>query len=401
MLTHNSRRRLIRWSGPATLGALLSLFAMAGCPFQQPTSNTEVAVVLGYNDLGMHCMNQNFSELMILPPFNTLHAQVIARSGEHPTILGDGISVQYSVPGNTTSVTKTNFWTYAQALLGANPAPDIGLTGNGLSGTMQPTGDNDWSATGIPLTPVPDAGGEDAYQLASITVQQDGTAIATTSAVVPVSWELACNLCHNTPGVSTDTDILQKHDLLHATNLVNSKPVLCAQCHADPALNLSGTPGVSTLSGAMHAAHAPRMAAVSLAAECYACHPGVQTQCFRDVHFSKGMVCTDCHVSMAAVGSPSRRPWVDEPRCGSAGCHQTPGRDYEQAGTLFRNSKGHSGVHCAACHGSPHAVGPSVVAADNVQAETLQGHAGPIDTCSVCHSQQPEDAFFHSVGGKD
>ena len=28
-------------------------------------------VVLGYNDLGMHCMNQDFSEFMILPPFNT------------------------------------------------------------------------------------------------------------------------------------------------------------------------------------------------------------------------------------------------------------------------------------------------------------------------------------------
>jgi hypothetical protein len=25
-------------------------------------------VVLGYNDLGMHCMQQDFSEMMILPP---------------------------------------------------------------------------------------------------------------------------------------------------------------------------------------------------------------------------------------------------------------------------------------------------------------------------------------------
>ena len=29
-------------------------------------------VVLGYNELGMHCMNEDFSEICILPPFNTL-----------------------------------------------------------------------------------------------------------------------------------------------------------------------------------------------------------------------------------------------------------------------------------------------------------------------------------------
>jgi hypothetical protein len=141
------------------------------------------------------------------------------------------------------------------------------------------------------------------------------------------------------------------------------------------------------------------MAAISLAVDCYACHPGVQTQCLRDVHFSKGMTCNSCHTSMAAVGNPARRPWVDEPRCGSAGCHAVAGHDYEQANTLYRNSKGHSNVHCEACHGSPHAITPTVVAADNVQAETLQGHAGTIDTCTVCHTQQPDDSFFHRVGG--
>ncbi|HVP13805.1 MAG TPA: multiheme c-type cytochrome, partial [Phycisphaerae bacterium] len=387
------------WCGRLAKAAiLLTLCAVVGCPFTPPTPSTGAAVVLGYNDLGMHCMNQDFSELMLLPPYNTLHAQVIARGAENPAIISDGVTVQYSVPGNTTSVTKTNFWTYANALLGVNLAPDVGLTGNGLSGTMQPTGGNDWSATGIPLTPQPDTGGNNSYQLASIVVQQNGTTIATTSAVVPVSWEINCNLCHNTPGISMATDILQKHDTLHGTNLVNSKPVLCARCHADAALNLTGTAGVPPLSTAMHSSHASRMGAVSLTTECYACHPGVQTQCLRDVHFSKGMLCNNCHTSMAAVGDPGRRPWVDEPRCGSAGCHQVAGHDYEQANTLFRNSKGHSGVHCEACHGSPHAILPTVVAADNVQAETLQGHAGTIDTCTVCHTQQPEDGFFHRVG---
>ena len=100
---------------------------------QQPVYNSYV--VLGYNDLGMHCMNQDFSQLCILPPFNSLHAQVIRR-GVEPDIISSGsnTSVSYVVPNNTTSVTKTNFWQYAPALFGAALPADVGLTGNGLSG---------------------------------------------------------------------------------------------------------------------------------------------------------------------------------------------------------------------------------------------------------------------------
>ena len=47
---------------------------MTGVAARRRTSSY---VVLGYNDLGMHCMNQDFSQLCILPPFNTL-----ARSGD-------------------------------------------------------------------------------------------------------------------------------------------------------------------------------------------------------------------------------------------------------------------------------------------------------------------------------
>ncbi|TWT41916.1 hypothetical protein RAS1_30400 [Phycisphaerae bacterium RAS1] len=44
-------------------------------------------VVFGYNDLGMHCMNAHFSEIMVLPPFNTLHAQVIRRGTDLNTLI--------------------------------------------------------------------------------------------------------------------------------------------------------------------------------------------------------------------------------------------------------------------------------------------------------------------------
>ena len=362
-----------------------------------PTVNTPFTV-LAFNNLGMHCMNQDFSEMLILPPYNTLHAQVIDRTHGSPEIVTSGVRVEYSIPSNTRSVDKTNFWTYCNALLGVTLAPNVGLTGHGMAGLMTPTpGGNDFSVTGIPITPIEDSGRENPYPLATVTVRQNGTIMGTTQAVVPVSWEIGCNICHNTPGISTATDILRAHDRLHGTQLEQHKPVLCAACHADVALGAPGQPGVSNFSSAMHTAHAPRMEQAHLANECYACHPGVRTLCLRDVHLSRGLNCNSCHTSMAAVGNPNRRPWIDEPRCG--GCHQAqhPTWEFEEPGKNFNESRGHRGVMCAACHGSPHAITPTITAADNVQAITAQGHAGRIDTCNVCHSQTPSDPFPHRL----
>lgn len=386
---------------PALLIAVLCVWAVAGCGGgggggSDPPITSSDMVVLGYNDLGMHCMNQDFSQFMILPPFNTLHAQVIDRTGDDPRIVSDGVTVSYAIPSSTHSSDKTNFWTYSAQLLGGALTPDIGLTGNGLSGTMSPTTGGDWSVTGIPMTPITDSGQENAYQLATVTVTSAGKTVARTNAVVPVSWEISCQLCHN--GSDAPANILQAHDKLHGTNLVAQTPVRCGSCHAQPPLGAlgQGKPGVSSLSRAMHSAHANRMDDVKATlggVECYACHPGKRTKCLRDVHVSKGLDCHSCHKTMADVGAASRRPWVDEPHCSD--CHNKPGSTYEQPNTLYRDSKGHHGVHCSACHGSPHAIAPSVVAADNVQAVALQGHAGTIDTCTVCHRRTPDDGFAH------
>lgn len=359
-------------------------------------------VVLGYNDLGMHCMNKDFSRFMVLPPANTMHATVIDRSGEHPKIVTSGVTLNYAVPGNTRSANKINFWQYAPALLGVTLPPDKGVTGNGLSGTMKPrVGHTDWEATAIPITQITDAGTENSYQLATITATQNGRLAARTKAVIPVSWEMSCNLCHTAAaGETVDQAILRAHDKLHGTTLLtqsDTKPVLCGSCHAQAPLGLPGKAGIPSLSAAMHGAHAPRMGAVAgkLSNSCYACHPGMKTQCQRDIHSIKGMTCVSCHTSMEAVANPARRPWVDEPRCGS--CHNKAGHEYEQAGTLFRDSKGHHGVQCSACHGSPHAITPTTQANDNVQAIGLQGTAGVISKCAVCHSQPEGDPFDHRL----
>lgn len=353
-------------------------------------------VVVAVNDLGMHCSQEDFSELCILPPYNTVRAQVII-PGAEPEILNSGVTVSYTIPEHSRSSDKTNFWTYAPALFGANLAPDVGLTGHGLTGNLTPViGGNGkfFEVTGIPVLPTDDAGRLDPYPVGIITATGNlGT--ATTSTVIPVSSEMSCSLCHGDPGSSVANDILADHDAMHGTNLVNQKPVLCAACHADPALGTAGVPGVPMLSHAMHSSHAPFAASAGLDNACYACHPGIRTQCQRDVHKTNGVECVNCHGDMAAVGNPNRMPWADQPKCSN--CHSKPGFQFEQAGKLFKDSIGHGGVRCVTCHGAPHTIGPATTPVDNNQILTLQGHTGPLNTCTVCHIQQPGDSFFHKV----
>lgn len=398
-------RRLLRIVLASALPAFVALagaahFGWASLSAEDPSQPAPSAlgatVVIAYNDLGMHCINQDFAEIMVLPPYNNLRATVIDRAGE-PHVVTSGVTVSYTIPSNTHSVDKTSFWTYAQATLGVALPPDIGLTGHGMAGTLGYTGVGDFEVTGIPITPIDDLGRENPFPLATVTVKRNGVVVAQTQTVVPVSWEMNCNICHNTPGISTATDILRAHDRLHQTNLEQQKPVLCSKCHADPALGQPGVAGVPDLSHAMHGAHAPRMTQANLAVPCYACHPGLRTKCLRDVHSSRGMTCMSCHGQMTNLAQAGRRPWVDEPRCGTAGCHTRSGFEFEQTGVLFKDSRGHGGVHCEACHGSTHAITPTTTATDNVQAIALQGHSGPIGTCTVCHTQQPNDPFPHRL----
>lgn len=380
------------WAAHCAIAALAMIAAWSA----PDIARGQTHVVFGYNDLGMHCMNGDFSEICILPPFNTFRAQILKRGGE-PDIVDEpsDYTVEYYIPSNTRSADKVNFWQYAQALFGVTLPPDFGLAGTTMRGTMAVTPEKQWEVVGVPLVPIDDNGRSNAYPLATIRVLREGTEVARTQAVMPVSTEISCNLCHVTPGVSTATDVLQDHDRLHGTNLEQNKPVLCASCHADNALGTPGTPGVPNLSAAMHGAHASRMAQSGLANVCYACHPGIRTQCQRDVHLANGVECITCHGDMAAVGDPGREPWLDEPRCSN--CHARPGFDFEEPGKLFKDSRGHGGVHCAACHGSPHAITPTLTEVDNIQALRTQGSPGVIDQCTVCHTVQPNEPFFHSI----
>jgi len=50
--------------------------------------------VVAWNDLGMHCMDADYSVFAILPPFNNIHAQVIDASGKLVTAPA-GVTVTY------------------------------------------------------------------------------------------------------------------------------------------------------------------------------------------------------------------------------------------------------------------------------------------------------------------
>ena len=66
--------------------------------------------------------------------------------------------------------------------------------------------------------------------------------------------------------------------------------------------------------------------------------------------------------------------------------------------TLYRNSNnGHGGLYCETCHNSTHAVLPSREERDNRQMVALQGHAGTLSDCTVCHGVTPGGPGPHGL----
>jgi hypothetical protein len=433
----------------AVLGLLLALvIAVTGLTTSQAAANHGTAaapppphrpeyVVVGWNNLGMHCYDPDFSHLAILPPYNTLIAQVI-KVGDPPQIVTSGVTVQYSFPDNTYSVgkqgrpDKTNFWKHAKDLFGTSLPPNIGLTGKGLRGTMDKAADGPYFvAEGIPLTDIRDQDTATMkpypFQKALVTVQDaldPTTTLAHLTVVAPVSTELNCANCHADnmdattryypdvqPTGNVETNILALHDYLNRNNytsylegrpdllaktpLSSHQPVLCAWCHGSNALGAPVVGKVKNLSNAMHGHHNPTNAPdiTPDSAGCYNCHPGPQTQCLRDT-MSKdfSLNCTNCHGDITKVAqNPS--PWLNEPKCSNAGCH---GAGYDTTQALYRQSQGHGGLYCEACHDSTHAIAPSREANDTIKFIDLQGHAGALRDCTVCHATRPTGMFRHN-----
>jgi hypothetical protein len=372
-----------------------------------PPEVTGDYTVFAWNDLGMHCLNPTYDKLVILPPYNNVTVQVVKR-GNPPSIVTSNITVSYKLTDNSSSYNKRaygGFWDNAMKLFGVSPAHDIGLKGNGLTGNMTVAGDH-FIAEGIPVVPVNDNGTWNPFQVAEITVKDgSGSVLAQTQAMVPTSDEINCAKCHGSATVNAFDAILASHDAAHSTNLSASpgKPVLCAGCHPSPALGINTGPQMY-LSRALHGSHATR------GATCYDCHPGATTKCNRSLaHNNNNSAdgnCTTCHGSMANVASTiaaGRVPWASEPGCVT--CHAGV-TDVNTGTILYRNARGHGGLYCSSCHGSPHAMYPSREAADNYQSKQYQGFTATIKSigsCGVCHSssrgQSNLSEFSETHGG--
>lgn len=221
---------------------------------------------------------------------------------------------------------------------------------------------------------------------------------------------------------------------------LSGTPTLCASCHGSNALPGTGMTGISAMTTAQHKRHAGvtdpanmlTLDASSNRAACYNCHPGSVTKCLRgamgdavDAAGNAVMGCQSCHGTMSKVADPTRVGWLQEPTCQA--CHFNGKRTtsaLDAAGNLvkpadqrfatnanvpaagfnlFRFSKGHGGLQCEACHGATHAEYPSSHANDNIQSITLQGYAGTLRECSICHASLPVSTAggphgMHSIG---
>ena len=344
-----------------------SIVAGSTAHAQTPSINVKPYQIFGFNDLGMHCYDSDYSVFTILPPFNTIHAQVLRR-GLTPRLQDDSkVKVFYRAKkdssgsinrtsGTVGGVPKTNFWDYVLPLFGLPlqvnrgipvPPPD-GPSARmpGLNNVPRPfihgydPGMKWFTAAGIPVTQTDDRLRDNPYPLFRIEVRKANVPVGALPVVVPVSNEMSCGNCHTTGNIAASADVQQRygipawsssvdpviqykenililHDAANLTTFMSSKPVLCAGCHYSPALDLAGSgpppSGVPFMSYAIHGFHGQLVDGIgnpifprvrgTATNPCYECHPGRNTQCFRGVMAEAGLVCIDCHGNMLAVGA--------------------------------------------------------------------------------------------------
>ena len=411
--------------------------------------------IVAWNDLGMHCMDGDYSVFSILPPYNTIHAQVIDPSGK--LYRGaTGITVTYEAVAdaqgslNSTSAWKTNFWTYAKALFGAAPANDTGLTGNPMPGRSNPAppmkfeAAQSWfTADAIPLTPYDDAGNKNPYPMMRISVRDAaGGVVASTDVVLPVSDEMSCRSCHAS-GSRSDArpaagwanaqpferdykvNILRLHDDKSSTKpafrsalaangydaagfsatAAKGKPVLCAACHASNALAAAGQPGIAPLTQSIHGFHAavtdPATGKALNDAQsrdaCYTCHPGSATRCLRGVMgnavAADGSMAIQCQNCHGSMNTvaASRQGWLEEPNCQS--CHS--GTAVANTGQIRWTSAFDSSGATRKPADTRFATTPNMPAAGLSLYRFSTGHGGL--ACESCHgSTHAEYASSHA-----
>ncbi len=327
------------------------LLALVATAIFSTTATAATYKVIANNDLGMHCACPTFEGFLLLPPFNTVRAQVIQYGGDKPIMVTSGVTVSYSFAEETDASLQADpyfaSWIANAPKMFPGFQPVVGgkvkgLAGKGIADTMSYDNTSKaWTAVGIPAYPITTGnaakdimtdplGGpkRDPYLTANIVVKNTaGQTLATTSTVVPVAFGGCCT-CHlplakQNGYPATPAGSFAYLGVMHATN--SSKiniamidpdgdgkggPVRCSWCHWDPAMGESAAPGwpagtkllpgatftlkksVYSFSDVLHRFHAQSQKVLTqfdpnIANNCYDCHPGNNVNCYRGAHKGK------------------------------------------------------------------------------------------------------------------
>ncbi len=402
-------------------------------------------VLLAWSRFGMQFLFDAQPNQFLTPPKNALHAQLIKR-GETPEIVSEDVTLSYIIEEK-----------FPSPRIDKSPDQTNRDHSNTLTGSLSPA-EGGFVAEGISITPYSTTGDFDPYQVVTVEARDtDGTLLAATKVVVPVSTELGCRSCHggdwrvdNRAGISSTTaeNILEVHDRLSDTDLLAKasagQSVQCQNCHSEPLIQAEGKPQHLTLSASLHGFHANFLRERG-AESCNFCHPSSAhgaTRSFRGIHQDIGLECTNCHGSLedhalsllkaeqvkgkkgaqrlmnnlqpqevtTITEIEPRTPWVNQPDC--LNCHvdfEAPDSESafntwtENLAGLFRNRTDESGqLFCSACHSSPHSLYPAKnpygEELDNIQPLQYQQEPLPMGSnrnCAICHTVEMEDEMHH------
>ncbi len=419
----------------------VSVTVKSNTPLTPPTAAGNYTL-LAWNDLGMHCMDgMDFSVFTILPPYNTLHAQLKDKSGK---LISTNVKLTYEAVAdsagsiNSYSDPKTNFWDWAGPLFGVHLAPEVGINLDGLltgppapgnrtpswvpagsiSHDMMTYNENyRWfEAEGIPMTPFPDGPAKDAsghinknfYPTVKVVARDlNDKLLAEITTVLPVSDEMTCKGCHaSTSSTSNKARIAAKpaatatrangwvfdpnldKDWKRNILLLHDQKQLSKQLYKD-ALRDSGYSPLGLLATADSAKPV-------LCVKCHASNayfdklnkktvmpglPGIRA--FTEVLHSKH----------ARVGDPSSTTTPQATLDGAGGrsacynCH--PGsvtQCLRGAMSTIKDTAGNPSISCQSCHGNMEAVG----------SPNRQGWFNE-PTCESCHNSEVSNKRAISV----